>query len=214
MTKRDERVIHGQVYRRYDDIHWVSRYGDVYSDIIGKNMKHYITIDGHHRIDIHGKHRLVHHLVYECWCGPIPSNMQINHYDDDKDNNSAENLYAGTQKDNIRDCIANNHRKGHLYALVVREKATGETLRFCPSSDFMEYAGHTQCNKGVSRALKRKWFLLLDLCPVPKRLDTISLHRGIEHRARDTEHCRDLAFFKDSPRRGQPNRLLSQRILS
>lgn len=121
-------------------------------------MKHYITIYGHHRVDIHGRHRFVHHLVYECWNGPIPPNMQINHYDDDKDNNNVENLYAGTQKDNIRDWIANNHRKGNLYTLVILEKKTGKILRFCPSSDFMKYAGHYQENKGVSRSLKRKWF--------------------------------------------------------
>lgn len=43
----------------------------------------------------------VHRLVYEAFNGQIPEGMQVNHIDEDKSNNSLENLNLMTPKQNI-----------------------------------------------------------------------------------------------------------------
>lgn len=52
----------------------------------------------------------VHHLVLEAFVGPRPDGMHGLHRDDDKTNNSVENLYWGTHFDNMQDKVRNgNH---------------------------------------------------------------------------------------------------------
>ena len=60
------------------------------------------------------KMRKVHHLVAEAFIGPRPEGLWCLHRDDDKENNSAANLYWGTGKDNQADCIRNGHRQDQL----------------------------------------------------------------------------------------------------
>ena len=103
-------IINNMKYRKIDNNYYINQYGDVYSKFINRHLKHNIDIDGYHRVDIHGKHKKVHRLVYQYWIGPIPNNKQVNHKDDDKNNNRIENLYLGTQKQNISDTIKKNHR--------------------------------------------------------------------------------------------------------
>lgn len=42
----------------------------------------------------------IHHLVYMTFVGNIPDGMQVNHIDEDKDNNSVDNLNLMTAKEN------------------------------------------------------------------------------------------------------------------
>ena len=54
-------------------------------------------------------HRYLHHVVAELALGPRPEGMQVLHRDDDKSNNWPDNLYYGTQTQNLADCKANGH---------------------------------------------------------------------------------------------------------
>lgn len=154
----NEIIIDEVVYKRYDDMYFVSASGDVYSQYSGKKLKHSIDIDGYHRVDLHSRHKKVHKLVYEVWGGELLAGIQVNHRDDNKDNNHISNLYAGTQKENIRDCGANGHRVGNTWYLTIADKQTGETLTFSPASDFIKYCGHPCENGNVKRMFSRNWF--------------------------------------------------------
>lgn len=53
-----------------------------------------------------GKHTLyVHQLMYRTFVGAIPSNMEINHIDHNKQNNSLDNLELVTREDNMRKAV-------------------------------------------------------------------------------------------------------------
>lgn len=156
-------------YKKYDETYLVNEYGDIYSTKSHKNLKHYIDKDGYHRVDIHKKHIKVHKLVYLTWIGVIPKGMQINHKDDNKNNNHFSNLYLGTQKENISDCIINRHRKGHICRLTIFDKTKNEYLTFEPARNFFSYSGHSQVNGSISKILNRKWFT--------KKYDFISLEK-------------------------------------
>lgn len=139
-------------------MYYVSAYGDVYSNHSKKIIKHSIDHDGYHRVDIHKKHIKIHKLVYLVWIGDIKQGEQINHKDDDKNNNHYSNLYTGNQKDNIRDCIKNNHRGGNIWYLTVFDKKTKETISFSPASDFIKYSGHSCRNGSVKKMFSKNWF--------------------------------------------------------
>ena len=53
---------------------------------------------------------LVHRLVYEAFNGKIPEGMQVNHIDEDKSNNSIENLNVMTCKENVNWGTGNERR--------------------------------------------------------------------------------------------------------
>ena len=120
-----------KIYKQYDNNYYVSAYGDIYSVYKKGLLHHYIDIYGYHRVDIHGKHTKIHKLVYLTWVdNNIPKNMQINHYDDNKDNNYYKNLYLGTQKENIDDCKRNNHRLGNIKCLTLLDKDINKIIVF------------------------------------------------------------------------------------
>lgn len=152
-------VIFGKPYKKYDEKYYVSADGDVYSRYSNKLLKHAITADGHHRVDLHGKHVLVHRLVYIVWIGNIPKGFQINHKDDNKDNNNIANLYAGTQKQNIEDCIRNGNRVGNQKTTQIYDKYTDTIHVFHGTKEFLTYDGkHTAANLSLKRISSRNWF--------------------------------------------------------
>ena len=153
-----EIIINGITLKQYDDMYYISEYGDVYSTYSKKFLKHSYDVDGYHRVDIHRKHMKIHRLVYYTWIGDIPNGLQINHIDDNKDNNHYSNLYAGSQKDNVRDCHINGHRVGNTHYLTVFDKETNEVITFRPASKFIEYSGHPCKNGSVKRMFSKNWF--------------------------------------------------------
>lgn len=153
-----EIVIDNKILKKYDDNYYVSEYGDVYSLYSNKFLKHNIDLYGYHRVDIHSKHIKVHKLVYLTWIGELPKNKQINHKNDNKDDNHYTNLYAGSQKENIRDCINNNHRVGAMHYLTLYDKQENKILTFCPAYKFIEYSKHPCANQSVKRMFTRNWF--------------------------------------------------------
>jgi len=70
------------------------------NNMIFRKMKIYKNNVGYNAVKISGKHLYVHRLVYRTFVGVIPSNMEINHIDHNKDNNSLENLELLTRSEN------------------------------------------------------------------------------------------------------------------
>lgn len=157
-------IYNNQEFRRYKNtIYYVNKRGDVYSSFANRLLKPYVDHDGYKRIDYYydnkQKHIKIHKMVYECWVGKIDNKKQISHRDDDKNNNHYTNLYLGSQKENIKDCIDNGHRVGNSQLLIIQNKKTKEILEFQPANKFIEYSGHNQSNKSLKRIFSRKWFV-------------------------------------------------------
>ena len=149
-------------FKPYNEDYYISADGDVYSNITKRFLKHYIDSRGYHRVDIYKnhkqKHMMIHKLVYLTWVGPIPKGMQLNHYDDDKDHNHYSNLYLGTQKENIHDCIRNCHRVGNYITIKIYDKLLNKIIEFPSIIDFIEYSGHPVANGSLSKCMSHKWF--------------------------------------------------------
>lgn len=154
----------GKEYKQYP-LHkgyYISEFGDVYSTFSKKNLKPLYRNDGHVYVDIYEgskqKHKLVHRMVYQAWCGEIPDGMQVNHYDDDPTNNNYKNLYIGSQKENIQDCIRNNHRMGRYKSITVFDREINETIQFPSIKALIEYTGHSVPNGSISKMKTLPWF--------------------------------------------------------
>lgn len=145
-------------FKSYDETYFVSEYGDVYSTYKQGLLKPYKDHDGYYRVDIHGKHMKIHKLVYLVWNGEIPDGMQVNHYDDNKENNYYLNLYLGTQKDNVEDCIAKQRRVGRVKSVKVYDKLYGKIKEFPNISSFLNYTAHPQANGSLAHCRDKKWF--------------------------------------------------------
>lgn len=81
---------------------------------------------------------LLHQLLMLTFVGPCPPGKQVRHYDDNKSNNSLENLIYGTCKENIDDAIRNG-RNSNLNKL------------FCPA-----YHEYTKENTYVDSKNQRR----------------------------------------------------------
>lgn len=150
---------------RVNKNYWISSDGELYSEhankiinaSINSNLgKLYKRVDI--RVDGKQRHMMIHRLVYDTWVSPIMRNDQINHINDDSLDNRVENLYKGSQKSNIADCVKNGHRVGHIKYLTVFDKKVKKTLTFCPSSDFIEYSKHSCQNGSIKRMFNKNWF--------------------------------------------------------
>lgn len=142
--------------------YYVSQDGDVYSIFAQKNLKWSIDSDGYPRVDIYvnnkQKHFKVHKLVWLAWNGDIPKDKQINHKDNNKLNPQLNNLYLGNQQENIRDCINNGHRVGHIWSLCVLDKENNQIKTFCPANTFVSYSGHTCASGSIKKIISKNWF--------------------------------------------------------
>jgi len=150
---------------RVNKNYWISSDGELYSEHANKIInasinnslkKLYKRVDI--RVDGKPHHMMIHRLVYDTWVSPITRNDQINHINDDSLDNRVENLYKGSQKSNIADCVRNGHRVGHIKYLTVFDKKVKKTLTFCPSSDFIEYSKHSCQNGSIKRMFNKNWF--------------------------------------------------------
>ena len=150
---------------RVNKNYWISSDGELYSEHANKIINASINSNLgklYKRVDIRvdGKphHMMIHRLVYDTWVSQITRNDQINHINDDSLDNRIENLYKGSQKSNIADCVRNGHRVGHIKYLTVFDKKVKKTLTFCPSSDFIEYSKHSCQNGSIKRMFNKNWF--------------------------------------------------------
>lgn len=158
--------IKNKVFKQFKDTrYYCDEDGNIYSDhshkilkplLRGRSGKKYLYIDIN--FGEGQKHYYIHRIVYETWIGDIPNNTYVLHKDDNQFNNNINNLYLSNQKQNIKDCIDNNHRVENTWILTVYDKQKDKTLSFCPASNFIEYCGHPSANRSVKRFFTRNWF--------------------------------------------------------
>lgn len=175
--------IDGILLKKYDDTYYIGQHGEVYSTYSHKFLKPEKNNIGYLRVNLHGKHKLIHKLVYETWIGSIPKGLQINHKNDNKLDNYYKNLYSGTQKENIEDCINNQHRRGHTYCLIVYDNKIQQAKTFYPAKDFIEYCGHPSKNGSIKKFFNKNWF---------KQRFTI-LHYSIIHNEQELKDVTTMA---------------------
>ena len=165
----DEILFNNKIFKKYDDMYYVSEDGDVYSTYAKKVLKPHIDCDGYMRVDIHSKHMKIHKLVFIVWVRPLNDGEQVNHMDDDKTHNHYMNLYAGTQKENIEDKHRNQHNVGNVFYLTIFDKQMNKTITFCPASEFIDYCGHTNKSGSLNKFFNKNWF--------KKRYDVLEFKR-------------------------------------
>ena len=133
----------------HEDQYLVSEHGEVYSKIRKKKMKASSANNGgYQRIGLkvgnsRQKKFSVHRLVCEAFNGPCPDGHVCCHRDDDKTNNHYSNLYWGTQKQNVQDCIRNGHAKRVTGEEHHNAKMTPDTVRAIRAA--------TGTNRGLGR---------------------------------------------------------------
>lgn len=148
----------GKEFKPYDNRYYVSADGEVYSTYKNGVLKPCIDRDGYHRVDIHSAHMKVHKLVFLTWVGEIEEGKQLNHKDDNKNNNHYSNLYQGTQKENMKDCLRNGKRANHFKPIVIYDKEVNKVINFPSIKNFISYTGHSVANGSVSHCKEKKWF--------------------------------------------------------
>ena len=110
----------------------------------------------------------VHRLVWKTFVGPIPEGMQINHKDENKTNNSLENLEIVTPKQNMNFGTRNIRITRSLSKPIAKiDIVSGEILKEYPSvrCAIKEYGQSVA--KAVTGRIKQaygfKWKYLTDL---------------------------------------------------
>lgn len=157
-------IIDQEIYKQcpINPIYYINKKGQIYSTFKKDFLKWNLDLNGYPRVDMYTngkqKHFKVHRLVWLTWMGKISNAQQINHKDDNKMNPALDNLYLGTQKENIQDCKNNQQRVGHMYSLKLYDKQTKQILTFCPANTFIPYSGHSCSNGSISRIMTRNWF--------------------------------------------------------
>lgn len=163
-----EIIINNQIHKQYrDSIYYVNKDGDIYSEYSKKyikgvlrkvNNKEYVYVDVLNSETHKRQHINVHKMVWIAWNGEIPRGYQVNHKNDNGLDNRLNNLYIGTQKDNIQDCIRNEHRVGNVFYLTLYDKEQRKVLTFCPAKEFIEYSGHPNKNGSLNKFFNKHWF--------------------------------------------------------
>ena len=147
----------------YEGLYQVSNYGQVKSvretDALGrhktptimkpqKNRKGYLHVmlcKGDSR-----KHFLVHRLVAEAFIGERPADCEVNHIDEDKTNNRAENLEYVTHTENIRHGTGIDRRSKPVIATM----PDGSEEHYKSATEASELLGVT--NQAICNALYGK----------------------------------------------------------
>lgn len=98
-------IIDGKMYHRRHTYGKLEKELDesvfcIKNNMIFRKIKIYKNNVGYRVVTIGRKHLYIHRLVYRTFVGVIPSNMEINHIDHDKSNNSLDNLELLTHSEN------------------------------------------------------------------------------------------------------------------
>ena len=102
----------------------ISNVGKIYSRVKGywRELTPCINREGYLRIKLNGKQYSIHRLVAEAYI-PNPENKPcVCHKDNNKLNNSVDNLYWGTQKENLEQMIKDGR------SLKVEETLCGKII--------------------------------------------------------------------------------------
>ena len=106
----------------YESFYQVSNLGRVWSIRANRVMKPVMADRRYQAVNLYArgkrpKMRKVHQLVAEAFIGPRPDGLLCLHRDDDKTNNTAENLYWGTPSQNNSDC--NRNGRHHMLDMTM-----------------------------------------------------------------------------------------------
>jgi len=115
---------------KYDKRYLVGNQGTIIG-AKGKNLKHSITKDGYHQVEIRNttakrQVKYVHRLVAEHFLANPTCKPQVNHIDEDKHNNTVENLQWVTAKENA------NHgsRNERMSIVILQIDSNGNIIEF------------------------------------------------------------------------------------
>lgn len=137
--------------------------GEIYSFYLKGFLKQRLRKDGYLDIMIHGKMKLVHRLVAECFIGK--SNLEINHIDGNKKNNTFTNLEYVTRSQNILHSV-NILKNKHVHSgdnnsnCKIKKIDVNEILKmYCSGDDIAfiakKYSVHTETIKNVMRKIPK-----------------------------------------------------------
>lgn len=123
-------------------------------------MKPEKTISGHLRVEINGKHYLVHRMVFEAWSGEKLNNEKvIDHIDANPGNNNILNLRQVTQKENIQNAVFHgNYWHNHNTKIKVINTENNEINIYDSVYDFLKSinAPDYMLNHGGLSGLKKR----------------------------------------------------------
>jgi len=80
--------------------------------------------DGYGSVFLDGRNQYAHRVAYELTYGPIPNGKLVCHKCNNRRCCNPKHLYAGTQTDNVRDCIMANRRHDCIGVLDGNAKLT------------------------------------------------------------------------------------------
>ena len=81
--------------------YYIDEHGNIFSEYSNKFLTHERTKNGYLRVEIQGKHYLVHRLVAMAFLGIKSNGYEVNHKDQNPENNDIDNLEWVTHKENI-----------------------------------------------------------------------------------------------------------------
>lgn len=193
-------IINGVEFKQFkiNKTYYVSKTGDVYSNFSKKIIKPLLRKHGGNKkyfyvdvyIDGKQRHITIHRLVYTTWVRELLKGEQVNHKDDNSLNNNLENLYVGTQSENIKDSIRNGNWNQTSFYLTVYDKKIDKTITFFPSKKFIEYCGHKNNNGNISKFFVRNWFKKrYELIEFKRYKNNDNLLKGVET---NPDECKDV----------------------
>lgn len=97
---------------------------------------------------------MVHSLVLEAFVGPRPEGMNGCHRDDNPENNRLDNLYWGTQQQNVQDAIGSGR---HACVATAARTHCDSGHEYTPENTYIRPRGHRECRKCHNAQVKAAW---------------------------------------------------------
>lgn len=142
-------------YKGFEDKYLISNYGNVFSLVSGKILKHRIDSCGYHMIGVtlngKGKNLYIHRMVAETFIDNPQGLKYVNHIDENKDNNNVSNLEFCTNSynnQNIRKKKRETVKDEDI--LYIRQRR----LRPCDALRYLHSKGYTVTNKCARQIVK------------------------------------------------------------